>query len=61
MAPYTEAEWHVYSVEENVWGPCGICGETMHSDDEVGEFAKPDGQHVLAHSQCGLDAGYSIA
>lgn len=45
---------------------CQICGEP--ADGEMGEFGLPDGQtdpdgavSVVAHAQCGLDAGLEIA
>ncbi len=55
------SEWHITNVEEDVWGPCGVCGESIHKDEEVGEFVKPNGQHILAHSQCGLNANLPTA
>lgn len=45
---------------------CQICGE--HGDDEMGEFALPEGQTdpdgavtIIAHGQCGLDHNLPIA
>jgi hypothetical protein len=47
---------------------CDICGErfTLDPHEEIGEFALPfDPDYptgsVVAHAQCGLDAGYEIA
>lgn len=46
---------------------CGNCGEGLPVDDsgfylgEVGEFVKPDGEHVVAHAQCGLSLGWELA
>jgi hypothetical protein len=53
-------EWHLTSIEQDSFGPCGICGETLHSDDELGEYVV-DGKHVLAHAQCAITAGLTIA
>jgi hypothetical protein len=38
---------------------CGLCGEPAGA--EMGEFAKEDGGHVIAHAQCGIDAGLGMA
>lgn len=42
-------------------GFCEICGEHFHPGDELGEFVNGDGDSVIAHSECGLSSGYSIA
>ncbi|WP_433242470.1 hypothetical protein [Actinomadura nitritigenes] len=49
---------------------CGLCGEPFKLDadgfpsseagEEVGEFGTAEGS-VVAHAQCGLDAGLAIA
>lgn len=54
-------DWNITSVEQDSFGPCGVCGETLRADDELGEFATADGKHVLAHSQCGIDAALAVA
>lgn len=38
---------------------CQICGEA--ADDEMGEFALPNGDGIVAHGQCGLDHGLPTA
>ncbi len=39
---------------------CELCGEP--EDEETGEFWSPDlGRSVVAHSQCGEDAGLQLA
>lgn len=42
---------------------CGICGEP--ADNEMGEFFTPDWPDdkpsVIAHAQCGIDAGLELA
>ena len=38
---------------------CELCGEPAGA--EMGEFVKEDGSHVLAHAQCGIDAGLEMA
>jgi hypothetical protein len=49
---------------------CGVCGEEIPQDvmgnyeAEVGEFfdlAKPDDPSILAHADCGINAGLEIA
>lgn len=48
-------------------GECEICGEpyctngTRLSLAEVGEFVAPENNHVIAHAECGLNAGYELA
>lgn len=43
---------------------CEICGEpftgTFVGSDERGEFVR-DGEHVVAHAQCGLDFELELA
>lgn len=43
-----------------VIGECGCCGERMYEGDEAGEFARGS-ESVLAHAQCGIDAGLELA
>lgn len=39
---------------------CELCGEP--ADDEMGEFWQPEQENsVIAHAQCGIDAGLEIA
>jgi hypothetical protein len=43
---------------------CGLCGE--QADAEMGEFWQPEanngqGAGVVAHGQCGIDAGLEMA
>jgi hypothetical protein len=39
---------------------CGLCGEP--ADAEMGEFWQPEqNTSVVAHAQCGIDAGLEIA
>lgn len=53
----------------DLYGPsdCDLCGErldwtgTVLTHCEIGEFVSPDGEHCIAHAQCGLDAGYPLA
>jgi hypothetical protein len=47
---------------------CGVCGEkfTVDSwgdiDDEMGEFVDAEsGEHIIAHSECGLNSGLAVA
>lgn len=44
---------------------CGICGERLRPSDELGEFYSdawaPDEPSVIAHADCGLAHGYSVA
>lgn len=43
---------------------CGLCGEKLRMIDEVGEFynpTMPDVESVIAHAQCGFDAGWELA
>ena len=47
---------------------CGLCGEEIETDEwgsyaeEAGEFwDESKGDSVLAHAQCGLDAGMGLA
>lgn len=52
--------------DEDVCGECELCGEHYDrngppSRSEVGEFVSDSGEHVIAHAQCGLDAGYPLA
>ncbi|WP_160161187.1 hypothetical protein [Actinomadura sp. K4S16] len=45
---------------------CELCGERIKTDahgfpiEEAGEFTKGD-DSVIAHAQCGLDAGLELA
>lgn len=38
---------------------CEICGERL--DWEIGEFVREDGEHVIAHAQCGFDFHLCLA
>lgn len=49
---------------------CGVCGERFRDEDdpqaymgsdERGEFVNDQGESVVAHAQCGLDAGFALA
>lgn len=46
---------------------CDLCGEEIENDangfsiEETGEFTGNEGEAVVAHAQCGLDAGLSLA
>jgi hypothetical protein len=33
---------------------CDLCGEPL--DEDIGEFVREDGCHLLCHAQCGIDA-----
>jgi hypothetical protein len=52
--------------DEGMSGTCDLCDEPWDvngppSRSEVGEFVAPDGSHVIAHAQCGLDAEHELA
>lgn len=49
-------------------GQCELCGEPYDqlavsepSLSDVGEFVDGNSNHVIAHAQCGIDAGLEIA
>lgn len=42
--------------------PCALCNEPEESDDPIAHFVAPDGcTYVMAHGQCGVDAGLRLA
>lgn len=43
--------------------PCQVCGEPETGDDPIAHFVddRNPGQYVMAHGQCGLDAGLRLA
>lgn len=42
--------------------PCSLCGEDETSEDPLGHYVAADGStYVMAHGQCGLDAGLKLA
>lgn len=41
---------------------CELCGEDETDDDPIGHFrATENGARVMAHGQCGEDAGLQLA
>lgn len=40
---------------------CELCGEPEEETDPLGHFLTGDGDYVLAHGQCGEDAGLDLA
>ena len=42
--------------------PCSLCSEPESPDDPIAHFVAPDGStYVMAHGQCGTDAGLRLA
>jgi hypothetical protein len=65
-----ERDWDNVDGEEiynDVRCEIASCGESIAVDkhgnflEEVGEFAGPDGQRILAHTTCGLSLGLEMA
>ena len=54
----------IYDQEQEDPDECEICEEpftgTFTGSDERGEFIR-DGEHVIAHAQCGLDFELELA
>lgn len=56
-----------YVTPDDPTARCEVCGESFKLDrfgeinDEIGEFVSGDGEHVIAHSECGLSNGLAIA
>ena len=43
---------------------CGVCGEfadPVNDGQGVAEFVDANGQHVIAHADCGLERKYALA
>ncbi len=60
--------WEEQQVDDDdMVGDCEICGERydqrshLDSVGSVGEFVAPDGTHLIAHAECGLNAEYVLA
>jgi hypothetical protein len=42
--------------------PCALCHEPEEVEDPIAHFVAPDGStYVMAHGQCGNDAGLRLA
>jgi hypothetical protein len=55
-ASYRVGSWH----EDD---PCQVCDEEGTDDDPIAHHVAPGdpGYYVMAHGQCGLDAGLTLA